>query len=83
MIKEAVTMKLQKKCRDHLLIPVIGFFSKYRGALLLLLITRLLLMDGGMVEDHGASEAGQLPRVWTRGCRETENRQRVTSAKSP
>ena len=34
MIKDAVAMKLQKKCRDQLHIPAIGFFSKYRGALL-------------------------------------------------
>ena len=31
--------------------------------LLLLLITRPLPRDGGMAEDHGAPEAGQLPRV--------------------
>ena len=36
-----------------------------------------------MVEDHGAPEAGQLPRVWTRGRRETDCRQRVSGAKSP
>ena len=24
---------------------------------------------GGMAEDHGASEARQLPRVWTRGLK--------------
>ena len=51
--------------------------------LLLLLITRPLLRDGGMAEDHGAPEAGQLPRVWTRGHGETESRQRVSGAKSP
>ena len=34
MIKEAVTMKLQKKCRDQLHIPAIGFFLKYHGILL-------------------------------------------------
>ena len=34
--------------------------------LLLLLFTRPLPRDGGMAEDHGAPEAGQLPRVWTR-----------------
>ena len=51
--------------------------------LLLLLITRPLPRDGGMAEDNGAPEAGQLPRVWTRGCRETESRQRVSGAKSP
>ena len=32
-----------------------------------------------MAEDHGAPEAGQLPRVWTRGRRETKSRQTVGS----
>ena len=32
-----------------------------------------------MAEDHGAPEAGQLLRAWTRGRRETESRQRVRS----
>ena len=32
-----------------------------------------------MAEDYGAPEAEQLPRVWTRGRRETESRQRVRS----
>ena len=36
-----------------------------------------------MAEDHGAPEAGQLPKAWTRGRRETESRQRVNRAKSP
>ena len=36
-----------------------------------------------MAEDHGAPEVGQLSRVWTRGRRETESRQRVSGAKSP
>ena len=49
----------------------------------LLLITRPLPRDGGMAEDHGAPEAGQLPRVLTRGHKETESRQRVSGAKSP
>ena len=35
-----------------------------------------------MAEDHGAPEAGQLPRVWARGRSETESRQRVSGAKS-
>ena len=51
--------------------------------LLLLLFTRPLPRDGGMAEDHGAPEAGKLPRVWTRGHKETESRQRVSGAKSP
>ena len=37
----------------------------------------------GMAEDHGAPEAGQLSRVWTRGHKETENRPRASGAKSP
>ena len=51
--------------------------------LLLLLITRPLPRDEGMAEDYGAPEAGKLPRVWIKGRRETESRQRVSSAKSP
>ena len=49
----------------------------------LLLFTRPLSRDGGMAEDHGAPEVGQLPRVWTRGRTETESRQRVNGTKSP
>ena len=45
-------------------------------------VTRPLFWDGGMVEDHGAPEAGQLSRVWTRGCRERESRQRASTTKS-
>ena len=36
-----------------------------------------------MAEDYGAPEAGQIPRVWASGRRETESRQRVSDAKSP
>ena len=45
----------------------------------------LLLPDpfGGMAEYHGAPEAGQLPRVWTRGSSETKSDQKVSGAKSP
>ena len=46
-------------------------------------VTRLLPRDGGMAEDHGAPEAGQLLKVWTRGRRKTESFQRVSGAKSP
>ena len=38
--------------------------------------------DGGMAEEYGTPEAGKLPRVSTRGLRETESRQRVSGAKS-
>ena len=34
---------------------------------------------GDMAEDHGAPEAVQLPKVWTRGRTETESHQRVCS----
>ena len=51
--------------------------------LLLLLITRPLPRDGGMTEDHEAPEARKLPKVWTRGCWETECRQRVSGVESP
>ena len=53
------------------------------GLLLLLLFTRLLPRDGGMAEDHGAPEARQLPKIWTRSGKETESRQRVSGTKSP
>ena len=44
-------------------------------------VYRPLPRDGGTAEDHGAPEAGQLPRVWNRNCIETENRQRASAAK--
>ena len=53
------------------------------SSLLLLLVTRPLPRDGNMAEDHGAPEARQLPRVWTRALRETESRQRMSGVKSP
>ena len=56
--------------------------DRYQG-LLLLLVTRPLPRDGGMARVHGAPEAGQLPRVWTRGRKEIESRQRVSGAKGP
>ena len=31
------------------------------------------------MENHRAPEAGQLPRVWTRGRKETQSRQKVRS----
>ena len=48
-----------------------------------MLVTRPLPRDGGMEEDQGATKAGQLPKVWTRGRTETESRQSVSGAKSP
>ena len=42
---------------------------------MLLLVTRPLPREEGMAEDHGAPEADQIHKVWTRGRRETESRQ--------
>ena len=41
-------------------------------------VTRPLPSDGCMAEDHGAPEARQIPRVWTRDRGETKNRQRAS-----
>ena len=60
-----------------------SIFKNGAACIMLLLFTRPLPRDGGMVEDHGAPEDGQLPRVWTRGRKELESRQRVSGAKSP
>ena len=49
---------------------------------IVIVATRPLPRDGGMAEGYGGPEAGQLPRVWTRGRRETKSRQRVSGAKS-
>ena len=74
----------QAQCSRISLLKPAPFYKLSRGLLLLLLLfTRPLPRDGGMAEDHGAPEAGQLPRVWTRGHKETKSRQRVSGAKSP
>ena len=44
---------------------------------IVVVVTLPLPMDKGMEEDHGAPEAGQLPRAWIRGREETESRQRA------
>ena len=36
-----------------------------------------------MAEEHGGPEAEQLLRVWTRGRKETEIRQRASAPTSP
>ena len=51
--------------------------------LVVVVVTRPLLRDGGMAEDHGAPEAVQLSRDWTKRRKETESRQRASGAKSP
>ena len=54
-----------------------------KGSVGLLLFTRPLPRDGGMADDNGTSEAGQLPRVWTRDRRKTWSQQGVSGVKSP
>ena len=44
--------------------------------MLLLLLPGPFRRNGAMAEDHETPEAGQLPRAWTRGRKETESRQR-------
>ena len=40
---------------------------------LVVVVVRSLPRNRGMVEDYGATEAGQLFRAWTRGRREAES----------
>ena len=57
--------------------------SRYVLLWLLLLLPDPFRGVGGMAEDHEATEAGQLPRAWTRGRKESESFQRASGAKSP
>ena len=50
---------------------------------MVVVVTRPLPRDGGMANNHGAPEAGQLSRVLTRGRKETESRRRASGAKTP
>ena len=47
-----------------------------------IVVTRLLPRDGGMAEDHGSPEAGQLPRAWTKDRKQAESRQKASGPKS-
>ena len=55
-----------------------AFFSAINH--FVVVVTRPLPRNGGMVENHGAPKAGLLPRARTRGRRETESGQRVSGA---
>ena len=60
------------------------FNAMYHPVVVVVVVfTQPLPWDGGMAEDHGAPEAGQLPKAWTRGRKETESHQRASAAKSP
>ena len=58
-------------------------FSRFFLHDVVVVVTQPLPRDGGMAEDYGAPEDGQLPRVWTIGRKETESSQRVSGAKRP
>ena len=46
--------------------------TKYKNHVIV--VARSFPSDGGMSEDHGSPEAGQLIRIWTRDRIETEGR---------
>ena len=43
--------------------------------------TRLLPRDGSIAEDHGAPEAGKIPKAWSRDRKETESPQKAKAQK--
>ena len=68
-------------CKNNykmLCIVQIHIVSRKRGSSSFLIAPRILLLlllpdhFRGMAEDHGAPEAGKLPKAWTRGCKERE-----------
>ena len=52
-------------------------------AFVVVVVTLFLTWDGGMVEDHGAPESGQLSRVSIRNSKDTGSRRRSSGTKSP
>ena len=42
-------------------------------SVVVVVVTRPLLRNGGMAEHHGAPEARQLFSTWTRNCKETKS----------
>ena len=55
----------------------------FKSIVVFVVVAGPLSKDRGVAEDHETAEVGQLPRAWTRGCRETESRKRVSGAKNP
>ena len=87
----AITAKRQKHQNLHASNSTLGYkkrtFNFKRGYgfhfVVVVVVTQPLPRDGGVAGDHRVPEAGKLSRVWTRGCTETESRQRATSPESP
>ena len=76
-IKEAALNVFYLKIPNLSLPKLVGLPIDGAPSMVLLLVTRPLPRDEGMAENHGVPEAGQLPKVWTKGRKETESRQRV------
>ena len=57
--------------------------DKERKSALHVVVTRPLSKNGGMAEIHGAPQARQVLKAWTRGRKEKESRQRASGAENP
>ena len=53
----------------------------YEAVRAAVIVTPPFPRDGGLAEDHGAPEAGQFPRAWTSGRRDSVPKERT--AQSP
>ena len=51
---------------------------KHNFIFVVVVVTRPISRDGGMAEDLRSPEAGQLPRPWIRGRRETGSHQKAS-----
>ena len=58
-------------------------FSSMDRLIAVVVLILPLPRDGSMAENHGASEAEQLPRAWNRNRIVTESHQRASAAKIP
>ena len=58
------------------------FDTTYCPVVVVVVVTRPLPRDGDVTEDHGAPEAGKLPRAWIRGRKEIESSQRASDPTS-
>ena len=78
---------LLQVCISLCLIPFPGPGVPVKPSIVVLVVavvvTRPFARDGGIAEDYGILEAGQLYMAWTRGRKETKSRQRVSGVKSP
>ena len=68
--------QVAEECKRKWKVPNVFYFivSSQR-----VVVTRPLPRDEGMAENHGVPEAGQFPKAWTRGRRETKSERRKES----